>query len=305
MKAFSDLYWRLDATTSTNEKLAALRDYFSAAPPDDAACARHVLSGGKQSRAVSTGLLREWAAEAAGLPLWLVEECYAQVGDLAETLALVLPPPTATDAGDEGLAAMFRDTIERLRQEPEEGKHAIVKEIWRRLAARERIVWHKLLTGGCRVGVSRTLVARALADVAGVDPAVMAHRLMGIDLAEPGAYRRLVDRETGDRDARHPYPFFLAAPLENEPHELGTVADWQAEWKWDGARAQIVRRGRGDLGKGIVDEFLAAGPHGHVVAAADDLRAGAAPFPLRLPVGYGAEFMWLVLERCGEKEWIG
>ncbi|MFO0422130.1 MAG: ATP-dependent DNA ligase, partial [Planctomycetia bacterium] len=92
MKAFSDLYWRLDATTSTNEKLAALRDYFSAAPPDDAACALHVLSGGKQSRAVSTGLLREWAAEAAGLPLWRVEACYAQVGDLAETRARVLPP---------------------------------------------------------------------------------------------------------------------------------------------------------------------------------------------------------------------
>ncbi|MFN9272446.1 MAG: ATP-dependent DNA ligase [Planctomycetia bacterium] len=273
MKAFSDLYWRLDATTSTNEKLAALRDYFSAAPPDDAACALHVLSGGKQSRAVSTGLLREWAAEAAGLPLWLVEECYAQVGDLAETLALVLPPPTATDAGDEGLAAMFRDTIERLRQEPEEGKHAIVKEIWRRLAARERIVWHKLLTGGCRVGVSRTLVARALADVAGVDPAVMAHRLMGIDLAEPGAYRRLVDRETGDRDARHPYPFFLAAPLENEPHELGTVADWQAEWKWDGARAQIVRRGD-DVAVWTRGEELVNDAFPEITAAAAALPAG-------------------------------
>lgn len=273
MKAFSDLYWRLDATTSTNEKLAALRDYFSAAPPDDAACALHVLSGGKQSRAVSTGLLREWAAEAAGLPLWLVEECYAQVGDLAETLALVLPPPTATDAGDEGLAAMIRDTIERLRQEPEEGKHAIVQEIWRRLAARERIVWHKLLTGGCRVGVSRTLVARALADVAGVDPAVMAHRLMGIDLSEPGAYLRLVDRETGDRDARHPYPFFLAAPLENEPHELGTVADWQAEWKWDGARAQIVRRGD-DVAVWTRGEELVNDAFPEITAAAAALPAG-------------------------------
>jgi DNA ligase-1 len=273
MKAFSDLYWQLDATTSTNEKLAALRDYFSAAPPDDAACALHVLSGGKQSRAVSTGLLREWAAEAAGLPLWLLEECYAQVGDLAETLALVLPPPTATGAGDAGLAAMIRDTIERLRQEPEEGKREIVKEVWSRLAARERIVWHKLLTGGCRVGVSRTLVARALADVAGVDPAVMAHRLMGVDLAEAGAYLRLIDRETGDRDARHPYPFFLAAPLENEPHELGAIVDWQAEWKWDGARAQIVRRGD-DVAVWTRGEELVNDAFPEITAAASSLPAG-------------------------------
>ena len=273
MKSFSDLYWRLDATTSTNEKLAALRDYFSAAPPDDAACALHVLSGGKQSRVVSTTLLREWAAEAAGLPLWLVEECYAQVGDLAETLALVLPPPTAAGTDDAGLAAMIRDTIERLRQEPEEGKREIVREVWSRLAARERIVWHKLLTGGCRVGVSRTLVARALADVAGVDPAVMAHRLMGIDLSEPDAYLRLVDRETSERDARHPYPFFLAAPLETAPHELGAIADWQAEWKWDGARAQIVRRGD-DVAVWTRGEELVNDAFPEITAAAAALPAG-------------------------------
>jgi len=274
MKSFSDLYWRLDATTSTNEKLAALRDYFSAAPPDDAACALHVLSGGKQSRAVSTALLREWAAETAGLPLWLVEECYAQVGDLAETLALVLPPPTAHEAsGDTGLAAMIRDTIERLRQEPEDRKREIVKEVWSRLAARERIVWHKLLTGGCRVGVSRTLVARALADVAGVDQAVMAHRLMGIDLSEPGGYLRLIDRETGDRDARHPYPFFLAAPLDAAPHDLGAIADWQAEWKWDGARAQIVRRGD-DVAVWTRGEELVNDAFPEITAAAASLPAG-------------------------------
>jgi DNA ligase-1 len=157
MRDFAALYWRLDATTSTTEKLAALRDYFSAAPAADAASALHLLSGGKQSRAVSTTLLREWAAEAAGIPLWLLEECYAQVGDLAETLALVLPPPTpATDSiadGDKGLAGWIRDTIEPLRAADEPRKREIVADAWRRLASDERIVWHKLLTGGCRVGV--------------------------------------------------------------------------------------------------------------------------------------------------------
>jgi len=245
VRDFAALYWRLDATTSTNDKLAALRDYFTTAPADDAACALHLLSGGKQSRAVSTTLLRQWAAEAAGIPLWLLEECYAQVGDLAETLALVLPPPEAgsDDTSDIGLADWIRTTIEPLRVADEPGKRRIVHDAWRRLAADERIVWHKLLTGGCRVGVSRTLVAKALAEVAGIDPAVMTHRLMGGGIESADDYRRLFDSEPSAADDRKPYPFFLAAPLDAPPEELGDVADWQAEWKWDGARAQLVRRG--------------------------------------------------------------
>jgi len=245
VRDFAALYWRLDATTSTNDKLAALRDYFATAPADDAACALHLLSGGKQSRAVSTTLLRQWAAEAAGIPLWLLEECYAQVGDLAETLALVLPPPEAgsDDTSDIGLADWIRTTIEPLRVADEPGKRRIVHDAWRRLAADERIVWHKLLTGGCRVGVSRTLVAKALAEVAGIDPAVMTHRLMGGGIESADDYRRLFDSEPSAADDRKPYPFFLAAPLDAPPEELGEVHDWQAEWKWDGARAQLVRRG--------------------------------------------------------------
>ena len=245
MRDFAALYWRLDATTSTNDKLAALRDYFATAPADDAACALHLLSGGKQSRAISTTLLRQWAAEAAGIPLWLLEECYAQVGDLAETLALVLPPPEAgsDDTSDIGLADWIRTTIEPLRVADEPGKRRIVHDAWRRLAADERIVWHKLLTGGCRVGVSRTLVAKALAEVAGIDPAVMTHRLMGGGIESADDYRRLFDSEPSAADDRKPYPFFLAAPLDAPPEALGEVHDWQAEWKWDGARAQLVRRG--------------------------------------------------------------
>jgi DNA ligase-1 len=245
VRDFAALYWRLDATTSTNDKLAALRDYFATAPADDAACALHLLSGGKQSRAISTTLLRQWAAEAAGIPLWLLEECYAQVGDLAETLALVLPPPEAgsDDTSDIGLADWIRTTIEPLRVADEPGKRRIVHDAWRRLAADERIVWHKLLTGGCRVGVSRTLVAKALAEVAGIDPAVMTHRLMGGGIESADDYRRLFDSEPSAADDRKPYPFFLAAPLDTPPEALGEVHDWQAEWKWDGARAQLVRRG--------------------------------------------------------------
>jgi DNA ligase-1 len=250
MKRFTDLYWRLDATTSTNDKVAALRDYFAAAPPDDAACALAVLSGARQLRSVSTSQLRGWAAEATGLPAWLIEECYAHVGDLAETLALLLPDaaPDAALGTDLGLAEMMQRTIHDLRATTDDHKREVVADVWRRLAPRERIVWHKLLTGGCRVGVSRTLVARALAEVAGIDPAEMAHRLMGGAAADGPAYLRLLASESTEADSRRPYPFFLAAALdrttvEHVAEDLGAVGDWQSEWKWDGMRAQLVRRG--------------------------------------------------------------
>jgi DNA ligase-1 len=255
MRRFAELYWRLDATTGVNEKLAALRDYFSAAPPEDAVCALHVLSGGRQSRAVPTTLLRRWAAEEAGIPDWLLEECYAQVGDLAETLALVLPP-TADETGGMGigLAECLATTIHPLRGASDEERRGIVRAAWRTLATRERIVWHKLLTGGCRVGVSRTLVARALAEVAGIEPALMAHRLTGPPITTAEEFCRLLRNEPTEADARRPYPFCLATALDPEAGEdetggsaarLGAVSDWQAEWKWDGMRAQLVRRGDG------------------------------------------------------------
>ena len=250
MKAFTELYWRLDATSSITEKVAALRDYFAAAPPDDAAAALAVLSGSRQLRSVSTAQLREWAAEATGFPAWLVEECYAHVGDLAETLALVLPEPAAEAATGSGLglAEAMQATIHDLRGAGDDRKREVVLAVWRQLAPRERIVWHKLLTGGLRVGVSRTLVARALAEIAGVEQAEMTHRLAGEPPADGPAFARLLAAESPLADSRRPYPFFLASALDRTAldhvaEDLGAVADWQAEWKWDGMRAQLVRRG--------------------------------------------------------------
>jgi DNA ligase-1 len=280
MKAFTDLYWRLDATTKTTEKLAAVRDYFATASPDDAACGLAVLSGGRQRRAVSTADLRQWAAEAAGLPLWLVEESYAHVGDLAETLALLLPEPTTPAEPHEpsrGLAAVMHDTVLALTSADEARKREVVTATWQRLAPRERIVWHKLLTGGLRVGVSRTLVARALAELAGVEPAVMAHRLMGETVTDAAGFRQLLEPVTA-ADDRRPYPFFLASALDRGDlaaiaAELGPAADWQAEWKWDGMRAQLVRRGA-DVTAWSRGEELVNGAFPELAAAAATLPPG-------------------------------
>lgn len=280
MKRFTELYWRLDGTTSTTEKVAALRDYFAGAPPADAACALGVLSGGRQLRSISTAQLREWAAAATGHPAWLIEECYAHVGDLAETLALLLPDaePAAAEPHRLGLADVMQTTIHDLRGADEARKREVVTAEWRRLEPRERIVWHKLLTGGLRVGVSRTLVARALAELAGIDQAEMAHRLMGEPPADGPAFARLLASDSSAADSRRPYPFFLASALdrtavEHVAEDLGAVAEWQAEWKWDGMRGQLVRRGD-DATVWSRGEELMNDAFPEIVAAGRSLPAG-------------------------------
>jgi len=254
MRGFADLYWRLDGTTSVTEKVQALCDYFASASPDDAACALRVLGGARQSRVVPTPLLRRHAAAAAAIPEWLLEECYAQTGDLAETLALVLPAaerlparppdgPAEAIAPDLGLAGHVA-RLAALRGEKDEGVIGrFLLATWRVLAPRERIVWHKLITGGCRVGVSRSLLARALAEVAGTDVATMVARLVATAPADGAAFGRLLAGEGDGNDGSRPYPFFLASPLDGPVERLGDPADWLAEWKWDGIRAQTVHRG--------------------------------------------------------------
>ena len=275
MRRFAQLFHELDATTRTAEKVQSLVAYFRETPAEDAAAALAVLSGQRQRRGVTTTLLREWAAEATGIPLWLLEESYAAVGDLAETLALILPDGRE-DAASAGLAETIASTIKPLAAASVEEKRRIVHDAWQRLRKDERVVWHKLITGGFRVGVARTLVARALAEIAEVDAATMAHRLMGLSAITPEAYRALLDTDAQVHDPTRPYPFFLASPLDDTVARLGDVAGWLAEWKWDGMRAQLIRRGdvraiwtRGEeLASEAFPELIAAAerlPDGHVL----------------------------------------
>ncbi|MFS8977494.1 ATP-dependent DNA ligase [Cupriavidus necator] len=253
MKAFADLYAALDGTTSTKARLAALIDYLRVAPPEDAAWAVYFLAGGKPRQIVPVSLLRELARQAAGLPDWLFEESYQAVGDLAETIALLLPDPM--DADHAGLAEWVEQRLLRLRGLPPEELMPRLDALWRPLGAHGRLVLFKLITGAFRVGVSRLLVTRALGEVAGIDPKRVAERMVGYtDLsARPDAahFLALIAPEGDDhrelRGGGQPYPFFLAhplqAPLEQFDSVLGTTENWLVEWKWDGIRAQLVRRG--------------------------------------------------------------
>lgn len=246
MEAFARLYAALDATTSTHGKLAALDGYFRTASADDAAWAAYFLAGGKPRQPVPTKVLREVAVEAAGFPQWLFDECYDAVGDFAETVAHVLPPPARVSTA--GLAEWMFARVLPLRGLPADELAARIRGYFDELDAAGRFLLLKLLGGGFRVGVSRLLVTRALAAIAGVDAKVVAQRLMGYTAgdAAPGrdAFLALIAAEVADRSASlDPYPFFLAHPLTAPVATLGECADWMVEWKWDGIRAQLVRRG--------------------------------------------------------------
>lgn len=247
MKRFAQLFLELDRTTRVNEKVAALEKYFRSVAPADAAWALHFLCGRKLDRTVATKSLWQWIADQSGFPVWLIEECYDAVGDGAETMALLL-----RDSG-EGTALSLSEMVEKrllpLRALPEGARRDLLIQTWCELNGDERLVWNKLITGNFRVGVARTLVIRALAAFAEVTPAIMAHRVLGAWKPKPDDFMRLIDRENESAELARPYPFFLASPLElkvkrgEDLAALGDIKDWVAEWKWDGIRAQLIRRG--------------------------------------------------------------
>lgn len=241
MRRFAALFTVIDQTTQTRAKVAALAEYLAAAPDSDKLWTIALFSGRRPKRAVTTTRLRDWAAEAAGIPLWLFEESYAVVGDLAETIALVLPP--ATDRSDDDLSYWI-NLLRGLVDSDDALRKQTVLAAWDRLDTTERLVFNKLLTGGFRMGVSQKLMTRALAQATGKPEAELAHRLMGDWSPDRTSFAALIEAEDAAVDLSRPYPFCLAHGLEDLA-ALGPVTDWLAEWKWDGIRAQVIARGGG------------------------------------------------------------
>ena len=240
MKAFADLYRRLDETTSTNRKIDAMVAYFRSAPPEDAIWSIRFLIGRKPRQVVPTRKLMEWAAELASIPDWLFEASYDVVGDLAETIALLLPK--ASGSSDRPLHRWVEKHLLPLQGQDLEIQKRAVGAAWNRMDDIQRFVWNKLITGGFRVGVSQRLVVRALAQFSRIDAASISHRLMGEWPPTADYYRQMLSPDTHDADISRPYPFYLCYPLEGDPESLGPVKGWQIEWKWDGIRGQIIKR---------------------------------------------------------------
>ncbi|MGR3503874.1 ATP-dependent DNA ligase [Pseudaestuariivita sp.] len=241
MKDFARLFTRIDETNKTSAKTAALAEYFRTAPDDDKLWTVALFSGRRPKRAVTTTQLREWAAEVAGIPLWLFEEAYPIVGDLSETIALVLPRATASS--DHSLTHWIT-ALKALQAVEIEARRAAILEAWDGLETTERFVFNKLLTGGFRMGVSQKLMTRALAQATGQEETDLAHRLMGDWTPETTSFHALIEADDPAAAGSRPYPFYLAYALEGEPQDLGPPEDWQAEWKWDGIRGQLIVRDR-------------------------------------------------------------
>lgn len=285
MKLFARLFSELDATTSTSAKVQALQRYFAQAQPADAAWAVYFLAGGKPRQVVRTASLRMLACEMAAIPDWLFEECYQAVGDLAETIAYVLPLEGSGSAL--GLAAWIEERLLPLRGLPEAEVATRLRGYWQELDPPGRFLLIKLVGGGFRVGVSKLLVQRALAAHAGVDAKRVAQRMMGYtdarNMPTPQRFAALtqaalaVDGSHAPADPGQPYPFFLAHQLDSAlgdlPARLGPVDDWQVEWKYDGIRGQIVKRA-GQIWLWSRGEELVTERFPEIVAAAAGLPDG-------------------------------
>jgi DNA ligase-1 len=243
MRHFAALFETLDTTTSTLAKLDAMRSYFESADAADCAWAVYVMIGRRAKRSVGPALLRAWLREEVDLPGWLIDETYASVGDLAETIALLVPNDADKSGAQElSLSEWLTARIQPLAQLDEPEKRARVVGWWHELPYRECFLVNKMLTGSLRVGVSRSLVTRALSELLGQPRAQIERALIGEWQPDAEFWGKLTRNEANPQIA-HPYPFYLASPLDGSLGRLGERENWLAEWKWDGIRGQIVRRG--------------------------------------------------------------
>ncbi|WP_289061157.1 ATP-dependent DNA ligase [uncultured Zobellia sp.] len=239
MRGFAALIKTLDSTNKTNVKVQALTDYFLAASNKDKVWTIAILSHRRPPRPVNTTLLREWASELANIPLWLFEESYHIVGDLAETIALIVP---SSKTSTEKTLTQFLEEMIALKKKSDNDKKTYLFENWKVLDYYERFVFTKLITGGFRIGVSQKLMTRALAKATEIDEDILAYKLMGNWDPNTITFQELILEENESDYLSKPYPFYLAYAIEGEPEDLGDVSLWSAEHKWDGIRSQVILR---------------------------------------------------------------
>ena len=241
LSQFASLVQVIGTSTKTGDKLSALQNYFAVADDKDKVWVIAIFSGRRPRRAVSGAMLQSWCVELANIPDWLFAECYHTVGDLAETIALLLPEMQEKAHQSNSLSFCIEELAKR-EKEPEEAKKAFVVNAWHSMTGSERFVFNKLITGSFRIGVSQKVMVNALAKLIELDASVIAHRISGNWDPSTTTFTDLLSEHKIEVDYSKPYPFYLAYALEDAPETLGSVADWQAEWKWDGIRGQMIKR---------------------------------------------------------------
>jgi len=241
MIEFAELVHVLGTSTKTNDKLDALSQYFLSASDKDKVWVIALFSGRRPRRIASGSLLAQWCCEISNLPFWLFEESYHTVGDLAEAIALLLPQNNETNLLPHSLS-YYLEQITALEKADEATRKKFIVDCWMQMNTEERFVFNKLLTGGFRIGVSQKSMVNALARTVNTDPSIIAHRISGNWHASTTDFIELITEHSLNIDFSKPYPFYLAYALDDEPQTLGEPHEWQAEWKWDGIRGQIIKR---------------------------------------------------------------
>lgn len=239
MQQFAQLVKILSNSTKTNEKLEALRHYFVTAGEKDKPWVVALFSGRRPKRTVNSTQLKTWCIQASGLPEWLFEECYHTVGDLAETIALLLPPSHQPSSHP---LHYWLERLIQLEKAAEADKQQFILQAWQELDGGERFVFNKLITGGFRIGVSQQMIVNALAQTYQIPPATLSHMISGNWDPRQTSLEALLQETGAGADASKPYPFYLAYPLEDAAAALGAPQHWMAEWKWDGIRGQVIKR---------------------------------------------------------------
>lgn len=242
MRQFAELVTQVGTSTKTNDKLDALVAYFSSeADEKDKVWVIALFSGRRPKRTVNTTQLASYAIDIAGLPFWLFEESYHTVGDLAETIALLLPESSPEQQQPEPLHH-YIEGLKAIEKEGEEAKKGFIVESWRGMNRAEQFVFNKLITGGFRIGVSQNIMVNALAKVLNIDASVVAHRISGQWDPSTITFDELLGEHGVSADVSKPYPFYLSYAIEDDITTLGDPSEWQVEWKWDGIRGQIIKR---------------------------------------------------------------
>jgi DNA ligase-1 len=239
LKRFTELIRQLELSNKTNDKIAALVAYFSEADEKDKPYVIAMFTGKKPKRPITVALIKQWAIELSGIPEWLFTESYHNVGDLSETIALILPPPTQSI--NKSLHKWITELAE-LQEKKDECKRTYILQAWNGLNAQERFVFNKLISGNFRIGVSNKMLVNAIAKQSNIESSKIMHAIMGKWNPKEITYNQLIEGAHVNTDNSWPYPFCLAYALDVEPENLGPPSIWQAEWKWDGIRGQIVKR---------------------------------------------------------------
>ncbi|MEP6750132.1 MAG: ATP-dependent DNA ligase [Bacteroidota bacterium] len=240
MKLFTRLVNVLGTSTKTNDKLEALSDYFHLADDQDKVWVIAIFSGRRPKRVVNSTQLSLWCLERVNIPAWLFDESYHTVGDLAEAIALLLPEKI--NAQQPQTLSWYIEKFIVLQKEEERLRKQFITESWSQMDKEEIFVFNKLITGGFRIGVSQKTMVNALAKTVKLEPSVIAHRISGNWDPVTTSFEQLLSAESVSMDFSKPYPFYLAYALEEDIQALGDPQQWQAEWKWDGIRGQLIKR---------------------------------------------------------------